>query len=233
MRTPTKRNRLRNVVLALIAAMAVTGCQIEPEDAPWAELSLEHAVGWATRMKLAGLRGDVAECRIALTTAAELEVRDAAPDAGTQACPLAGAVAIERSGIAYGQELAATCALAASIYIWEREVVQRAAIAHFATQVERIETLGTFACRNVYGRANDRRSEHATANAIDIAGFRLANGEVVRVVRDWDSTGPAGAFLRDVRDGSCELFNGVLGPEYNAAHADHLHLDLGPYRICS
>ncbi|MBU2089188.1 MAG: extensin family protein, partial [Alphaproteobacteria bacterium] len=34
------------------------------------------------------------------------------------------------------------------------------------------------------------------------------------------------------RDSACRYFNTVLGPEYNTAHADHFHLDLGKSRIC-
>jgi hypothetical protein len=35
-----------------------------------------------------------------------------------------------------------------------------------------------------------------------------------------------------VRDGACLFFDGVLSPDYNAAHRDHLHLDRGRYRYC-
>ena len=43
---------------------------------------------------------------------------------------------------------------------------------------------------------------------------------------------PEAAFLRDVRDGACDWFDIVLGPDYNAAHADHFHFDRGGGRIC-
>ena len=62
-------------------------------------------------------------------------------------------------------------------------------------------------------------------NAIDIAGFRLEDGTRISVVDDWDEDGPRSVFLRDVRDGACDLFATVLSPDYNAAHRDHLHLD--------
>ena len=225
--------RLRQVILSFSALCALSGCDIAPEDAPWEPLSLEHPIGWATQMKLAALADDRAQCKMALETAQSLEFRNAAPGAGTTACPLAGAVAIERSTISYGQELAASCRLAAVIYIWEREVVQPAAQTHFQSSVARIDTLGTFACRNIYNRADARRSEHASANALDVAGFRLENGERISVLADWNDVGSEGAFLRQVREGSCALFNGVLSPDYNAAHADHFHFDMGPYRICS
>lgn len=211
----------------------LAGCNIAPEDNPWTPLSLEQPIGWATRMKFAALDDDSAQCRAALATAMELTYRGGAPDAGTERCPLRDAVAIEASTISYGQELAASCRLAAAIYLWEREVVRPAAQMHLQTSVTRIDTFGTFACRNVYGRSEGRLSEHASANALDVAGFRLEDGRSISVLDDWSGEGPEAAFLREVRDGSCRIFNGVFGPEYNAAHANHLHLDMGRYRICS
>jgi hypothetical protein len=77
-----------------------------------------------------------------------------------------------------------------------------------------------------------RRSQHATANAIDIAGFVLRDGREVRLAQDWTGTGFEAAFLRAVRDGACRWFRGVLGPDYNAAHHDHFHFDMGPWRVC-
>lgn len=217
----------------LAGALWLSACSIAPEDAPWTPLSLEQPIGWATRMKLGRLRDDPPACRLALTTAQDLVVRDAPDGAGTPSCPLTDAVAIEHTTIVYGQELAASCRLAAAVYVWEREVVQSAARLYFQSEVTRIDTFGTFACRNVYDRTEGRRSEHATANALDVAGFRLADGQRISVLDDWNTDGAKAAFLRDVRDGSCKLFSGVLSPEYNAAHANHFHLDMGAYRICS
>jgi hypothetical protein len=54
----------------------------------------------------------------------------------------------------------------------------------------------------------------------------------LRVARDWDGDDAEARFLRALRDGACTFYDGVLGPDYNAAHADHLHLDRGPYRVC-
>jgi hypothetical protein len=84
----------------------------------------------------------------------------------------------------------------------------------------------------VYGQESGRVSQHATANALDVAGFRLADGRRITVAADWADEGDEGRFLRAVRDGACRSFETVLGPEYNAAHRDHLHLDRGPYRVC-
>jgi hypothetical protein len=58
-----------------------------------------------------------------------------------------------------------------------------------------------------------------------VAGFRLEDGTRVSVVRDWTAGGAKSDFLKEVRDGGCDLFATVLSPDYNAAHRDHLHLD--------
>jgi len=77
----------------------------------------------------------------------------------------------------------------------------------------------------MYNREGASWSEHATADAVDIAAFRLADGTRITLVGDWDDRGSKARFLRDVRDGACGLFSTVLSPDYNAAHRDHFHLD--------
>jgi hypothetical protein len=116
--------------------------------------------------------------------------------------------------------------------LWERHVLQPAAKKHFGEPVTGIEHFGSYSCRNVYGRPDATRSRHATAEAWDVAGFVLAGGRRIRVARDWKTTQPEAAFLREVRDGACRFFDGVLSPDYNMAHHDHLHLDRGPFRMC-
>jgi hypothetical protein len=121
----------------------------------------------------------------------------------------------------------------AALYLFERHVLDPAARLHLNSGVARINHFGTYNCRNVYGRAVGRRSEHALANAIDIGGVVLEDGRIVSLARHWDRAGsPEGRFLREVNDGACRFFNAVLGPEYNAAHRDHFHLDMGRWRVC-
>lgn len=220
--------------LMAAAALAVYAVrQIPPWHAPWAKLSLEHPVGTATHLKLRGLMEDQIVCADALATAVNLRTRPAASDAGTQTCPLTNAVAFERSQISYGGPFAASCSLAGALYVWERQVLQPAAQLHFGSSVERIEQIGSFACRNVYNRSAGRLSEHARANALDITGFRLASGARISVLRHWATDSAEGRFLEALTSGSCPIFSGVLTPAYNDAHRDHLHLDMGAYRICA
>jgi hypothetical protein len=117
------------------------------------------------------------------------------------------------------------CPVAAAFHLLEARDVQSAALRHFGRRVVAIDHFGSYSCRRLYGRSEGEFSEHATADAVDIAGFRLADGTRITVRRDWIRAGPKAAFLRDVRHGACRLFSTVLSPDYNAAHADHLHLD--------
>jgi hypothetical protein len=89
----------------------------------------------------------------------------------------------------------------------------------------RIETMGSYACRTVAG--TDRMSAHATGNAIDVSGFVLADGRRITVLGQWYAGTPAEqAFLRVIHASACKRFGTVLGPDYNEAHRNHLHVEL-------
>ena len=118
-----------------------------------------------------------------------------------------------------------TCPVAAALEIWRRDSVSPAARRIMGSELKRIEHLGAFSCRRMYGGSDGPWSEHATANAIDIAAFVLADGRRISVLKDWNGAGPEARFLRAVREGACGSFATVLSPDYNAAHADHFHLD--------
>lgn len=100
----------------------------------------------------------------------------------------------------------------------------------FGQPVARVEHLGSFACRNI--GTSQRRSQHAYANALDIAGFQLTDGRRISVARDWSGQGDAARFLHRAHQAACDTFHVTLGPDYNAAHRDHFHLDMGLFRQC-
>ncbi len=124
-----------------------------------------------------------------------------------------------------------TCPLAESFAGWARFGVDRAAQAILGSALVRIETMGSYSCRNVAGTS--RRSGHATASAIDISGFVLADGRRITLAQDWSSGSAAEReFLRTIHTSACKRFGVVLGPAYNAAHRDHLHLELSGKGMC-
>ena len=198
-----------------------------PQDVPWTALSLRDPVGRFTLRKLVSLGDQPAQCR-ALLADAGIADAPAPPKRGDGQCGYVDGVRLAPAGrsVSFAPPgLVTACPVAAALVLFEREALQPAAARHFASKVAAVEHAGSYSCRRLYGRTDGGFSEHATADAIDIIGFRLADGTHISVLRDWRSDEPKGAFLRDVRDGACALFATVLSPDYNAAHADHLHFD--------
>ena len=130
------------------------------------------------------------------------------------------------------------CEMASALPAWV-EAVDTYALATADAGIESI-TIGTsYMCRNRNNASSGFTSEHGFANAIDVVGFTLANGETIAVEADWmPEAAPEGRLLRFAHDAACTGFTTVLGPEANADHKDHLHLDLGCHgqsctaRIC-
>ena len=116
------------------------------------------------------------------------------------------------------------CPLANTFADWARFGVDRAARQMLGSPLRRIETMGSYSCRNVAGTR--RRSAHATANAIDVSAFILEDGRLISVVEDWhEGSSQERAFLRTIHESACKRFGTVLGPAYNAAHRDHFHVE--------
>jgi hypothetical protein len=117
-----------------------------------------------------------------------------------------------------------TCEVSEVFAAWARYGVDRAARQILGSPLRSIETMGSYACRNVAG--TDRRSGHATGAAIDVAGFVLEDGRRIMVRSGWyGGSESERQFLRTVQQSACKRFDTVLGPDYNAAHADHLHVE--------
>jgi hypothetical protein len=118
------------------------------------------------------------------------------------------------------------CPMTAAVDQWMNRSVQPAAIAWFGVPVAEIHQISAYACRPRNNIAGEQLSEHAFGNALDVAGFTLANGRKVTVKGDWAGRDIyAKSFLREVFAAACQQFKTVLGPgvEY---HGDHFHLDL-------
>jgi hypothetical protein len=216
--------------LLLAAGLALyAAAKSRPQDLPWTKLDLGQPIGLFTGRKLARLGTDLAQCRALLDRAGVRYTVLPPVRAENGRCGYADGVRFAAGGarsIRFAPaDLGTACPVAAALAVWEWEVVQPAARRHFGQPVVRIDHLGSYSCRRLYGRSEGDWSEHATADAIDVAGFRLGDGTRISVLGDWEGEGAKAAFLREVRDGGCRLFATVLSPDYNAAHRDHLHMD--------
>lgn len=214
--------------IALAALLLYGHARRHPEDMPWTTLDLGLPIGAFTGRKLADLADEGERCAALLDRAGIRHTRLPARTGGPR-CGYRDAVRFTPGGarsIAYRPaDLGTNCAVAAGLALWEWHVVQPAARRHFGGEVAAIDHFGSYSCRRLYGRDSGAWSEHASARAVDIAGFRLADGTRISVAGDWRDRGAKGRFLREIRDGACDLFATVLSPDYNEAHRDHFHLD--------
>ena len=220
---------------------------------PWAPLDVMAAPNFLTDYKLSRARGDPGSCLAALAQTGM--AYDLLPDRVTgPGCGFANAVRLRAAGVRIGPVLPLSCPMALSFFMWERHALQPAAKRHFGQRVVAVEHLGSYACRNVNrgeglppegAQAPDGlRSRHATADALDIAAFTLEGGTRITVRKDWvngqtptpQAPGAPGKpqtqMLAEAHEGACRFFPGVLGPDYNAVHRDHFHLETGGYRMC-
>src|SRR5690606_31811929 len=244
-------NLLWEAGLGLCAAFALLNAFAPHQDLPWKPLDLSHPIGQATAAKVADfelartaapeeIRAVTDACMQVLREAGVRVERAADRDDGGF-CVVRGAVRITGGAVtplAPGG-LVMQCPLAVRYVIWDRQVLQPAAQTTFGSGVARVENYGSYSCRRLYGRTDEsvRPSEHARANALDVAAVTLEDGRTVSVAGDWDGEGGQGAagrtFLKRIRDGACRVFSTVLTPDHNAAHRDHLHLDGADRGLCA
>jgi hypothetical protein len=126
-----------------------------------------------------------------------------------------------------------TCRTALALSVWCRQSVEPAAREILGSDVVQIDHMGAYACRNVNnGGVSGRISAHSQAAALDFAGVRLRDGRRITVSANWAGDEPGARFLRRIRDDACRIFGTTLSPDYNAVHADHLHLEATDTRFC-
>ena len=148
--------------------------------------------------------------------------------------------AIAGGTVGLNSDATLACPMLPALDKWIAETVQPIAQARFGQAVVMVQTMGSYGCRSINHQQGASLSEHAFGNALDIGGFRLADGREINVQHGWKGDPQEGAFLHEVHAGACAAFTTVLGPGSDAHHYNHLHLDLamhgstssGRRRIC-
>lgn len=203
---------------------------LEPRDLPWRPLDIDDRAGWSTDLKLAVIdMGPSSWCGRLIDRSKLLETTSLDSHDGDGGCGWSDAVHIDSStGVTLTGKppIAMQCSLAAGAHIWLTSADHRAREI-LGSGLARVHHVGTYSCRRMYNRSSGPMSQHAYANAWDITGFELEDGRVVSVLKHWHAGGEEQAYLRAVRDDACRIFSIVLGPDYNAEHRDHLHVDMG------
>lgn len=205
---------------------------VPPQHLPWTPLHVDDPIGAATRPKLTRQAFDPIACRKVLTEGG-VYFQNVEDQKSGDGCEVKNGLVVTGGVSTLAPAGAAmSCESALAYAVWNRQIVDQAAIELLGSPVVHVEHLGTYSCRAIAGDGPHPLSQHAFANAIDIAGFRLADGRHISVEKDWKDPGPNGQFLHKVRDGACQVFGMVLSPDYNAAHFNHIHVDMSVYREC-
>jgi hypothetical protein len=149
--------------------------------------------------------------------------------------------AFNNGAIAVDKTLTIDCPMIPALEAWLNAIVEPDAQTRFGQRVATVNVFGAYSCRGIDNMPGARLSEHAFGNAVDVAGFTLADGREIDFVHDWKKTdSQEAAFLHEAHAGACQYFTTVLGPGADVFHYNHIHLDLanhgstdtGPRRIC-
>ena len=219
------RNKSGMTVVALALALAACGRSERPEKP--AERPSYAPVAGPSERETAQCLADLRELGVAFD---RLPDRQFGPG-----CGIVGTVKLLDIGVPTANLGAVRCGEARTYAQWARNAVAPAAYQFLGSELARIDSMGSYACRNVVGSARNANkcSGHAIANAIDIGGFALKDGRRITILNDWNSPDPATRqFLQTIRASACKRFGTVLSPDYNAAHRNHLHLEDDRANFC-
>lgn len=169
-----------------------------------------------------------AQCLDRIARAGITPVRWDAPDRPN--CPVTAPLVTGRTPeIVFDPSLRTSCPMLLAWVDFEPKM-QAVARRTLESEITTVYHYGSYSCRRMRGRRS--MSLHATAKALDVAAFRTRDGRTIDLLANWDGGGREERFLRAFAREACDHFNLVLTPEYDANHANHFHIDIGPWRIC-
>ncbi|MFA5949315.1 MAG: extensin family protein [Hyphomicrobium sp.] len=234
----SKPRRLFSKILLLILVAAASAAAfwfglVPQRYSPFSPISLERPPGFFVDAKLSALRNDPGLCQSVLKEP-HIDAVSVADRPFKDGCGWKNAVKFTTTGGAKIGVEPLTCEMAAAVTLWMEHEVQPLAKEMLGSGVKSMGDMGTYDCRNIVGNPMWKgvRSQHATANALDISGFTLEDGRQISVLRDWSGKGREAAFLREAHRRGCKYFRVALGPDFNEAHKNHFHFDRGLMWTC-
>jgi hypothetical protein len=156
----------------------------------------------------------------------DVTYRDLAPIGEGGSCRIDWPVEVSAiDGIRMKPAATLSCSMAATFSRWTQKELQPAARWRYFSGVKTIHQGSSYSCRNIRG-SRGTPSQHSLGNALDVMRIELKNGRDIDVRKPgWFAFRQRG-FLNTVRADGCDYFSTVLGPGYNADHADHFHFDI-------
>lgn len=230
-------------LLVLIAAISVFALSIKRNWLnipahwnPWAPLTIDQPINFITKWKLSSLKQAPSKCLqiLAEVPSEHINYEPLEDYTPIEECPLTNVVKIKSTDVAFNDEFIISCPLAVAWLMFERQRLQTIVNNILGTSINKINHYGSFACRNINRMPDSPKSEHATASALDIAGFELSDDSTISVLKHWKNNKEPekSEFLQQFRNAACEFFGTVLGPDYNSSHLNHFHLDNKNTTIC-
>jgi hypothetical protein len=206
---------------------------LPPKLTPVPALNLDYKGGWLVDWQLAEIRRDPALCERVIKNP-NIDAKPIADLAINEGCGLKNGVRVSGVGGARMPVDKMSCEAAAAVALWLAHEVQPLAEVLLGQRIASVQHMGSYSCRNIATNKfwKNIRSEHATANALDIGGFTLVDGRKITVLKHWKNEGPDGQFLRAIHARACRYFRVMLGPNYNDLHKDHFHMDRGILSTC-
>ena len=117
-----------------------------------------------------------------------------------------------------------SCAMAERFARFAGDIAAPLALGIHGKELVSIATGPGYECRARNRQPGAKLSSHGQGNAVDIAVITLWGGLKISVQKPDDAL--TVRFIAGLRAAACGAFNTVLGPGSDAAHADHLHLDI-------
>jgi len=213
---------------------------IPSEHLPWRKLDTSRPLGRATKSQI--IRMALSPSKVCMSLARDtvgFETIPSDPKAGPSKGAGKDVCGWKIARLVYGQddivlapgEANMQCPLSVATYLWTREI-DHLARERYGEGLAKLHHMGTYSCRRQNGNNSGRWSQHAYANAWDVASFELTDGHLVSVQNKWNADDGDGEFLHDIRDAACKVFKVTLSPDYNKAHYNHFHVDMGPATAC-
>jgi hypothetical protein len=194
--------------------------------------------GWSSDV----LKIERAECAQRLA-GLNIQYEPLSPIGNENSCGAAAPLEVTHiAGVAIKPAGQFTCDMVEALHGWIGSSVVTAAKQYLNKRVVTINNASSYVCRRRNGLASGKLSEHAKANALDIATLAFDDGSTINIKGDWSGlrqlvgASAKGNFLRQIRRDSCIRFTTVLGPGSDRYHGDHFHIDVARrkngYRIC-
>lgn len=222
-----KRTLLVLVILAIWPLMYHPQTPLPDEWNPTEPLTIADPLSPLTDWKVRSAVAQPGACADTLEAEGSILRRLKAFTASDQ-CGISQRVELRQVGQSRVRPFETTCEIGLRMALWEQHVLQPEARKLFDQGIHEIRHFSSYNCRRIRTSSGtgSRMSTHATARAVDVSGFVLDDGTLIDLRQHWNGGDAKAQFLRIAQRGACENFGLVLGPEYNALHADHFHIQL-------